>query len=58
MMSASDNDFEQYLNELNDIILSMGASTARVANMHGCGPYQSLENLTWDPPKIVCVEMH
>ena len=31
-MSASDNEFEQYSNELNDI-LSMGAATARVAQV-------------------------
>ena len=46
-MSASDNEFEQYSNKLNDI-LSMGAAPARVRTI-----YQRFENLTWDPPIII-----
>ena len=38
-MSASDNEFEQYSNELNDI-LSMGAAIARVRD-----PTNLFENL-------------
>ena len=47
-MSSSDDEFEQYLNELNDI-LSMGAASERVATCMGLDPTNLFENLTWDP---------
>ena len=51
-MSASDNEFEQYSNELNNI-LSMGAATTRVATCTGPDPTNLFENLTWDQPIII-----
>ena len=51
-MSASDNEFEQYSNKLNDI-LSMGAATARVSWVRTVPIF--FENLTLDPPIIIIV---
>ena len=52
-MSVSDNEFKQYLNELNDIGTNV-AWAQPTHGLHGCGPYQPFWDSNTGPAPKLC----